>query len=380
MSEEKEMTALGASVGADAGQSSQINCYNIIPDSGENFNGNDDFSFDIPDIAAPGYLPVISMSELYDSTFDAKPAVIESLLYPGTYLFVGAPKLGKSFLMLQLAYHVSTGTPLWGYKVRRGTVLYLALEDDHPRLQSRLFRMFGTEAAENLFRATWAKQLGGGLTEQLEEFLAKHPDTVLIIIDTLQRIRSAGGDKYSYANDYEIIGSLNALAAKLSVCLLLVHHTRKQQADDKFDMISGTNGLLGAADGAFILEKEKRTGKTATLDIVGRDQQEQRLFLEQDTATLQWLLDHAETQLWIEPPEPVLQAVASLVTPEHPVWTGSPTELLEALDLDMKANQISTKLNVNARRLLSEHGIRYTRSRNHAGRQISLELVGRDDA
>ena len=333
----------------------------------------------IPDIGSPGFLPVISMAELYDSTFESKPAIIEGLLYPGTYLFVGAPKLGKSFLMLQLAYHVSTGIPLWGYNLRPGTVLYLALEDDRSRLQSRLYRMFGTDAAENLYLSTWAKQLGGGLAEQLESFVRDHPDTKLVIIDTLQRIRAAGGDKYSYANDYEIIGSLNALAAKLGVCLLLVHHTRKQQADDKFDMISGTNGLLGAADGAFILEKEKRTGKTATLDIVGRDQQEQRLFLEQDMETLRWLLDHAETQLWIEPPEPVLQAVASLVTAEHPNWTGSPTELLEALHLDMKANQLSTKLNVNARRLLSEHCIRYKRSRNHAGRQISLELIGRDD-
>lgn len=340
----------------------------------------EDMADSIPDIGSLGFLPVISMAELYDSTFDAKPAIIEGLLYPGTYLFVGAPKLGKSFLMLQLAYHVSTGTPLWGYKVRRGTVLYLALEDDHSRLQNRLFRMFGPDAAENLYLCTWAKQVSGGLAEQLECFKAKHPGTVLIIIDTLQRIRAAGGDKYSYSNDYEVIGTLNTLAAKLGICLLLVHHTRKQQADDKFDMISGTNGLLGAADGAFILEKEKRTGKIATLDIVGRDQQEQRLFLEQDTTTLQWLLDHAETQLWIEPPEPVLQAVASFITLEQPNWTGSPTELLEALNLDMKANQLSTKLNVNARRLLSEHGIRYSRSRNHAGRQINLELVGRDDA
>ena len=76
MSEEKEMTALGASVGADAGQSSHMKCVNIIPDSVDNFNGDDDISSDIPDIAAPGYLPVISMSELHDSTFDAKPAVI----------------------------------------------------------------------------------------------------------------------------------------------------------------------------------------------------------------------------------------------------------------------------------------------------------------
>ena len=32
--------------------------------------------------------------------------------------------------------------------------------------------------------------------------------------------------------------------------MLIVHHTRKLQSEDCFDMISGTNGLLGAADGA----------------------------------------------------------------------------------------------------------------------------------
>lgn len=147
----------------------------------------DNYLEDIPDIGSPGYLPVISMAELYDSTFESKPAIIEGLLYPGTYLFVGAPKQGKSFLMLQLAYHVSSGLPLWGYAVRQGTVLYLALEDDHPRLQNRLYRMFGTDVADNLYLCTWAKQVGGGLAEQLEAFAAKHPGTVLIIIDSHSR-------------------------------------------------------------------------------------------------------------------------------------------------------------------------------------------------
>ena len=378
MTGEKEMTTLNASVGSDAGRSLKYVSDNSIPDFDDNFNGDDEISMDIPNIGDPGYLPVISMKELYNSVYQSKPPIIKGLLYPGTYLFVGAPKQGKSFLMLQLAYHVSTGTPLWDYEVRQGTVLYLALEDDHPRLQSRLYRMFGTDAAQNLFLSTWSKQLGGGLAEQLEAFVLKHPDTRLIIIDTLQRIRSAGSDKYSYANDYEIIGALNTLASKLGVCLLLVHHTRKQQADDKFDMISGTNGLLGAADGAFILEKEKRTGKTATLDIVGRDQQEQRLFLQQDLETLRWLLDHAETQLWIEPPEPVLEAVAALLTPMEPEWTGTATDLQTALKLNIKPNQLSTKLNVNAKRLMADYNIRYSNTRTHAGRRITLTLISEE--
>lgn len=75
MSAEKEMTALDASVGADAGQSSHINCLDIIPDSVKNINGDDDISFDIPDIGDPGYLPVISMQELYNSVYQSRPPI-----------------------------------------------------------------------------------------------------------------------------------------------------------------------------------------------------------------------------------------------------------------------------------------------------------------
>ena len=182
--------------------------------------------------------------------------------------------------MAQLAYHVSMGLSLWGYEVRQGTVLYLALEDNHRRLQERLYRMFGVESTGNLFFAIGAKQLGGGLEEQLKGFVREHTDTRLIIIDTLQKIREAGAEKYSYANDYEVITKLKRFADISGVCLLVVHHTRKQQADDKFDMISGTNGLLGAADGAFLLQKERRADNAATLDISGRDQQDQRLYLK----------------------------------------------------------------------------------------------------
>ena len=295
-------------------------------------------------------------------------------IYPGTYLFAGAPKVGKSFLMAQLAYHVSMGLPLWGYPVHKGTVLYLALEDDHRRLQGRLYRMFGTEGTDNLLFAVYAKQLGVGLEEQLKKFVREHPNTKLIIIDTLQKIREAGGDKYSYANDYEVVGKLKRLADDCGVCLLLVHHTRKQQADDKFDMISGTNGLLGAADGAFLLQKEKRTDGSAVLDVAGRDQQDQRFYLTRDKERLIWTLERTETEAWTEPPDPVLEAIAALVTAEKPTWGGTATELVAALQTDMKPNALAMRLNVRAGKLLIDYHIRYENSRSHAGRSISLTL------
>ena len=375
MPDKKEMTAQAASVGADAGQSLTNNCTLIISDSLEKFNGEYDFPEIFPNPGDPHFLPAISMGTLFETAYQGKPPVIDGILYPGTYLFAGAPKLGKSFLMLQLGYHVSTGQPLWGYSVRQGAVLYLALEDDFPRLQSRLYRMFDAEVAKNFYLSTWAKQTGSGLEEQVEGFVIRHPDTRLVIIDTLQRVRPADGNRYSYASDYEIITSLSTLASKLGICLLIVHHTRKQQDEDKFNMISGTNGLLGAADGAFLLEKDKRTDRHAVLEITGRDQQEQRLHLEHDPETLLWKLDHAETQLWVEPPEPILQMVAEFITLENPSWCGSPTDLALALGIDMKPNQLSTKLNVNAQRLLNDYNIRYTNSRSHAGRRISLLLI-----
>lgn len=194
-----EKTVPNVSVGADTEQPSQKCTAPIITAENENFNSFDDFQREMIRMLDPRYLKTVSMTELYDTVYQSKPPLIDGLLYPGTYIFAGAPKLGKSFLMAQLAYHISTGTPLWNYATRKGTVLYLTLEDDYRRLQERLYRMFGAESADNLFFSVSASQLGKGLDEQLQGFITEHPDTKLIIIDTLQKVREVGGDNYSYA-------------------------------------------------------------------------------------------------------------------------------------------------------------------------------------
>jgi hypothetical protein len=365
MTNEKEMTAPNVSVGADTEQSSQSLTDNSLTDFDPDFKGYDEMQREILRMMDPSYLKTVSMSELLDNVYQSKPPLVDGLLYRGTYLFVGAPKLGKSFLMTQLAYHISTGTPLWNYPVRKGTVLYLALEDDYRRLQERSYRMFGTAENESLFFSVSAGQLGSGLDEQLTNFLREHPGTSLIIIDTLQKVREVAGDNYSYANDYQIITRLKALADSYGICLLLVHHTRKQQSDDKFDMISGTNGLLGAADGAFLLTKEKRTGNAACLDVSGRDQPDQRLHLFRNEETLAWEL------------EPLLEQVSAFLSSAGKDWAGTPTEFSALLGVDMKPNALTRRLNVNAGRLLNEYGIRYESSRNRNERTVKLATTER---
>lgn len=374
MSEEKEMTTPNVSIGVDTEQSSIKQTTNSISNRDVNFNPFDEFFKKID----PSYMKTVTMQELYQDIYSKKPPVIEGLLYQGTYLFVGSPKIGKSFFMAQLAYHVSTGTPLWDYPVKKGTVLYLALEDDYRRLQERMYRMFGTDSTENLYFSVSSKPLGNGLTDQLSGFIREHPDTKLVIIDTLQKIREVDSDSYSYAKDYEIINQLKQFSDSWGICLLLVHHTRKQKSSDNFDMISGTNGLLGCADGAFMLYKETRTSNKATLEISGRDQQDQKIYLIRDEEKLCWNFEKAETELWKEPPEPLLECIANLVTEENPTWQGTATELIEKLGLDMKPNVVSLKLNVNAGRLMNDYSIRYTNKRNHSGRMIFFSLLSKE--
>lgn len=381
MPEDKKTAALNPSGPTDGGQLRQKNAIIITENPAEGNPYPENPTEDIEkrlreweQMQSPDYLHMVGMEELMDQTFPAKEPVIDSLLYKGTYLFAGAPKIGKSFLVLQMAYAVSTGQAIWDYQVHRGAVLYLALEDQYRRLQERMARMFGVDGHGDLMLAVAAKQLGQGLEKQMEYFLRRFPQAQMIVIDTLQKIRETAGDRYSYASDYEIIGQLKTFADYHNICILIVHHTRKQPSEDSFEMISGTTGLLGCADGAFLLHKEKRTDHRAILDIVGRDQPDQRLRLLRNEENLTWTLEGADCELWKEPPDPLLEQVARLVIPEQPVWQGSGAELLERLGLNTTASSLTRQLNVRAGQLYATYGISYKNIRDRAGSHITLRL------
>lgn len=327
-----------------------------------------------PQFHDPNYLPMIEVGELMEQVFTGNPAIIDALLHQGTYLLAGAPKIGKSFLVAQIAYHVSTGKPLWGRRVYPGPVLYLALEDQYQRIQERMARMFGVEYQGDLLIAVSAKQIGQGLDGQMEYFLGRYPKAKLIIIDTLQKIRELSKDNYSYASDYDAIGQLKAFGERNHVAVLIVHHTRKQPSGDSFEMISGTTGLLGCADGALLLQKEKRTDQKAILEVVGRDQPDQRLYLVRNEERLTWEMERVEQELWKIPANPLLERIIALLSPEVPVWQGSATQLAEQMGAPYSPSGIVRQLNVCASRLAQYHNIRYEHQRNRNGSSITLTL------
>ena len=102
------------------------------------------------------------------------------------------------------------------------------------------------------------------------------------------------------------------------------------------------------------------------------------MYLNRDDTTMLWIFDHTDTEFWDDPPDPTLEAIASLLSPEQPEWSGTATALVDALKIDMKPNALSMKLNVNASQLHTDYGIRYKCSRSHAGRNISLKLITKD--
>ena len=75
----------------------------------------------------------------------------------------------------------------------------------------------------------------------------------------------------------------------------------------------------------------------------------------------------------------MLENIADKIARGNSEWQGTPTELVDFLGVDIKANALTMKLNINAGRLFNEYGIRYQNKRCHDGRKVSLTYEQRDD-
>jgi hypothetical protein len=218
---------------------------------------------------------------------------VPDLIAEGLNLLAGAPKLGKSWLALNVGAAIAYGgVALDTVSVEKGEVLYLALEDPPRRLQRRLrLALDGEQAPEGLFFETvWPRLLEGGV-EQLGEWLAEHPACRLVVVDVFAKVRGLvnDGNVNRYEADYAAMASLKGLADRHSVAILVIHHTRKASADDYVDSVSGTHGLAAAADAVLVLTRS-RGSADAKLQITGRDVEEAEYALQFNAAHGTWSL------------------------------------------------------------------------------------------
>lgn len=240
---------------------------------------------------ARGVGAYFTAAELVGVDFPEPRWAVPGIVPEGLSLLAGAPKSGKSWMLLGLGWAVACGGHALGrVAVETGSVLYAALEDSPRRLQDRLRKVLGDEPAPlGLHLVTVLPQMPRAV-ELIDEWLEDHPDARLVIVDVLGKVRPATGPQTDrYEHDYKVIGALKALADRRQVAVLIATHTRKMGAEDVFDMVSGSIGLTAAADATLVLRRAR--GETdATLHVTGRDVPESEYALSFDPTRCVWTL------------------------------------------------------------------------------------------
>ena len=298
---------------------------------------------------------------LMDRPLEPPNFVVDTLISQGLHILAGSPKVGKSWLALWLAVTVAKGEPVWNMTTKQGTTLYLCLEDSVLRIQNRLFEIT-EDAPDSVHFCTECALIGQGLEEQVDAFIAAHPDTVLVIIDTLQMVRPI--HDATYANDYRDLSVLKRLADKHGIAILLIHYLRKEKAEDVFHRISGTTAISGAVDSSFTLVEEKRGSGRARLTCVGRDIEYRNV----------WELVSDSRD------EPVLRedrivVLLSVFMSTRTIFIGTPTERSEKIDPDRSEGVTPKKISrmiLQSVEALRKNGIQATVRRSNGKRVIEL--------
>lgn len=301
--------------------------------------------------------------------------VVPDLLPAGLSILAGASKAGKSWLCLWLCLQIARGGQVWGRQVSSQPVLYLCLEDTFNRIQSRLLQIDGEGGSPSLLFQTRSGGIGQGLEAEITTALNHHPGIGLVVIDTLQKVRSVEPSGSAYAADYRDMSALKQLADAHHICILLVHHLRKQGAEDPFAQISGSTGLMGAADTIWLLQRQ-RMSPTARLQVTGRDVESRALTLEFNDCV--WdLLEETTDRQQAERAIPAWLWQAADFLAGQAAWQGTASQLLAAAGIDgVQPNQFTRSLVQHYHQVFAPRGLRFVSKRTANARLLTFT---RDD-
>jgi hypothetical protein len=231
-----------------------------------------------------------TVDELYDTALPAPKWIVPDLLPAGLASLAGRPKVGKSWLALQLAAAVARGRPFLERKVQRGPVLFVALEDPPRRLYDRLQLLGVPRGAPIQFYTEWpALNAASGGLQALQMCMAD-TDPPLVVIDTLAQALAAPTAGNAVSEVTAALAGLQRLAHDRNCCMLIIdHHKKPGQAPDVINDILGSTGKAAVIDTAWGLYKECGM-RGATLRVTGRDVTACELTIEFDRSTDGWQL------------------------------------------------------------------------------------------
>ena len=344
------------------------------------------------------HLEAESLASLNLRHIEPPKFVIPGIIPYGITILASPPKFGKSWMCLDMAISVATGTDFMGLETRKDGVVYLALEDGDYRLQDRSRKVAnGRDLPDNLLLVKQAPVLNEGLLKQIRDLLDKTEQNIgMIIIDTLQKIRGvAGKTEGVYGYDYRELGAVHQFAIDNNLAVVLVHHLNKGGDDSDFvSRLNGSTGVSGAADTIITLTRASRGSDETKMSITGRDVQERTLIIQMDWSNFRWILLGDEKDVEKErdqiefQSDPVVKTILwgladaeDMTDGDEVVWSGTSQEIMDEASrlygaMYDSATSVGMKIKKLAPELEAREGIFYEykrvggqRSRTHVFRR-----------
>ncbi len=233
---------------------------------------------DSPEFAPPKPWGETTLNDIIRSDDPPPRMIVPGLLVEGLSILAGRPKIGKSFLGMNLCLALAERRPAVGhFPCKPKEVLALLLEDSKPRVKKRAMLYLGEDLCQgNLYVEIEAPRLTEkenepSLLDFLHSWLMRHSDAAMILIDTLIKVKPRGNSKDNmYLEDYKTLEPLQRLAINHHIAIVVIHHESKRETTDVLDSISGSTGLTGAADQVLSLKRDRRSSG-ATLTVTARD-------------------------------------------------------------------------------------------------------------
>ena len=234
----------------------------------------EDIAFNKPTPPKKHKLEIITGDDIFFSEDIPINWAIENILPEGMCIIAALPKIGKSWLALQIAIAVENELEVLGFKAKPGRALYCAYEDNKKRIKRR-FKTMGVKAEDKrpnfIFKS---EKLTEGLEEQIEDWIKETPDARLVVIDTYVRAlptKARKTFKERYEIDSQQLSELQRLSLEYNITIIIIHHTTKGKHDDAFNEISGSVAVQAIADTLWVITCDRKTGKDSILNITGRD-------------------------------------------------------------------------------------------------------------
>ena len=282
--------------------------------------------------------------------------LVEGLLPIGSACLSAPPKSCKSYMAIDLCISICTGEKFLGRKTNKAACLYFDLESGKRRPKQRIRQVLGDrKAPDNFFIVTGESEpgmVGAGFEDTLMDQLQQHPEIRLVVIDVLQKVRPPRKSGTSmYDSDYDLFAPINKIAIRQNVAVLCITHNRKlRDPSDPFNDITGSTGILGSVDAAFVISKSRRFGDDdVTLFVTGREMPEQELAIKFNQKSFRWecmgTAEQRETQRAVDAyhSSRVVSIIKELIQKNGGTWEGSAQDMVNYADLVGKSIPMNTK-------------------------------------